>query len=126
MAKVARTIMLSLALAFCASSAVFAQSALEKLRDEGISNIGWVAGNTYGHPIWPQMKPYVGKGGEYYNFFISLGAQTANQEAQAYANIQRYNEWFDRGQSIPFNEPEAMRRAQRSVEIVSEIGELLK
>ena len=58
-----------------------------QLRDQGIKNIGWVAGNAAGRPIWPHVEPYVGKGGNYYNALIRLKTPEGNEEVEAYSNV---------------------------------------
>jgi hypothetical protein len=63
-----------------------------QLRDQGIKNIGWVAGNAAGHPIWPQVEPFVGKGGTYYNALVRLKTPGANEEVEAYSNVALYRE----------------------------------
>lgn len=78
-----------------------------ELRNQAISMLGWVAGNSYAHPIWPEMKPYIGRGGEYYDFFLRLtppGLDRGALEAEAFQNVSLYRKWFDSGQSRPFDE----------------------
>ncbi len=99
---------------------------LEKLRDQGIRNVGWVAGNTQGHPIWPQMRPFVGEGGEYYNAFVRIATCGLDDETVAFMNVRLYNEWVEKGRLFPFNEAESMRRTQRSIQIVKEMTKLMR
>lgn len=98
-----------------------AQDNLRELRDEGLRNIGWVAGNAYGHPVWQDIKRYVGKGGSYYDLFTRLAPQGSNAEAEAYQNVSLYRNWFEKGQDQPFNEKEAVLRIQRVHQIVEEL-----
>jgi hypothetical protein len=73
-----------------------------QLRDQGIKNIGWVAGNAAGHPIWPQFEPFVGEGGNYYNAFIRLQPPGSNDKVEAYSNVALYREWVKTGEKSPF------------------------
>ena len=97
-----------------------AQSFAE-LRNEGICNIGWVAGNAHGHPIWPDVRPYVGEGGEYYDAFLRLLAPGETPEVQAHLNVRLYNECRSQGGQHVFNEAEGMSRIVRSNDIVNEL-----
>lgn len=97
---------------------------IRTLRDEAIQNVGWVAGNSHGHPIWPQMKGYVGRGGSYYKAFVSLappGLSRAEQQAEAHHNVRLYEKWFERGEQAAFNEAEATSRIQRVLQISEEL-----
>ena len=98
---------------------------LRKLRDEAISNIGWVAGNAYGHPIWPEVEPFIGRGGTYYNTLLRTGIPGSDPEIEAALNVQRYREAFDRGKAEAFKEAEGASRLQRVNDIVAEISKLL-
>ena len=94
-----------------------------ELRDEAIRMLGWVAGNSYGHPVWPDVRPYVGRGGEYYDFFVSLsppGLGSGAQEAEAFHNVSLYETWFEKGQTRPFNEPDNMNKIRRILQIAEE------
>lgn len=78
--------------------------------------LGWVAGNSFGHPIWQQVKQYVGKGGEYYEFFLGLappGLSKDAQQAEAFHNVSLYDEWFQRGQKKPFDEIDNMNKIKK-------------
>ena len=97
-----------------------------QLRNQSIKNIGWVAGNTAGHPIWPQVEPYVGKGGNYYNTLIRLKTPGANDEVEAYSNVALYREWVEIGEKASFNEKECMTRIQRTLQIVDELTKMMK
>ncbi len=97
---------------------------LRSLRDEAIKNIGWVAGNSYGHPIWPEIKPFVGKGGSYYEFYLRLAPKNSDHAAEAFYNVSLYEEWFEIGSKQPFNENEGLSRIQRVMQIQDELGKL--
>jgi hypothetical protein len=97
-----------------------------QLRNQGIKNIGWVAGNAVGHPIWPQVEPYVGKGGNYYNALIRLRTPGANDEVEAYSNVALYREWVKIGEKTSFNEEECITRIQRTLQIVDELTKMMK
>lgn len=99
---------------------------LRTLRDEAIANIGWVAGNAYGHLIWPELRPYIGRGGEYYDSFMRLAPPGADHQTEAALNVALYQKWFERGQAAPFNEPEGMRRLERLNALVGETTALLR
>jgi hypothetical protein len=95
-----------------------------ELRDQGIRMLGWVAGNSYAHPIWPQVKPYVGRGGQYYDFLVGLsppGLDRTMQEAEAFHNVRLYQEWFKNGQMRPFNEQDNMNKIKRILQISEEV-----
>ena len=99
-------------------------SLFRELRDQAIRMLGWVAGNTYAHPIWPEMKPYIGRGGEYYDFFLSLsppGLDRSSQEVEAFQNVSLYQEWFERGQARPFNEADNGNKIKRILQIAGEV-----
>jgi hypothetical protein len=119
----------SAALASTAQRSTTAEQAtwkrLRQLRDEGIDNIGWIAGNTRGQAIWPQVEPYVGRDGEYYNAFIRLTTHEADPQTVASMNVGRYRDAVERGQAMPFSESEALSRTRRTVQIVAEMGELM-
>ncbi len=100
-------------------------SLFRQLRDEGIENIGWVAGNSYGHPVWPEVKGYVGKDGDYYNLFVRLAPKGSDHETEAFHNVSLYNKSFEEGQKQPFNEHESTLRTQRILQIVEELKALL-
>ncbi|MDQ3582624.1 MAG: hypothetical protein M3495_13915 [Pseudomonadota bacterium] len=97
-----------------------------QLRDQGIKNIGWVAGNAAGHPIWPQVEPFVGKGGNYYNALIRLKTPGANEEVEAYSNVAIYREWVQIGEKTSFNEDECITRIQRTLQLVDELTKMMK
>lgn len=98
---------------------------LGALRDEGIDNIGWVAGNAYGRPIWAQVKPYVGEDGSYYRVLISLSTQGPNSAGEAMANIDRYKSAVKLGRSQRYDEADMLRRVERTNQIAKEISALL-
>lgn len=91
------------------------------LRDEGIQNVGWVAGNAKGHPIWPQVRDYVTSGGLYYVAFVHLSSGRLPDDAEALANVRLYDAWVKRGASAPFNEKEGVSRIQRMIDIAEEL-----
>jgi hypothetical protein len=93
---------------------------LRRLRDEAIANIGWVAGNAYGHPIWPEVEPFIGPGGTYYEILLRTGIPGSDPEIEASLNVQRYREAFDRGKAATFNEAEGASRLERINEVVAE------
>lgn len=97
-----------------------------QLRDQGIKNIGWVAGNAAGHPIWPQVEPYVGKGGNYYNALVRLKTPGGNEEVEAYSNVSLYREWVKIGEKSSFNENECISKIQRTLQIVDELTKMMK
>lgn len=92
-----------------------------ELRNEGIQNVGWVAGNAKGHPIWPQVRGYVTPGGSYYTAFVHLSSGQLSDDAEALANVRLYNEWVERGSSVPFNEREGTSRIRRMIDIAEEL-----
>ncbi len=86
--------------------------------------LGWVAGNSSGHPVWPEVRPYVGQGGEYYDFFVRLsppGLDRSAQEAEAFHNVNLYREWFEKGQTRPFNEPDNTDKMRRILQIAKDV-----
>ena len=91
------------------------------LRDEGICNIGWIAGNARGHAIWPELRPYVGEGGEYYDGLVRLRAPGETDEVAAYGNVALYDRCSDQGASYPYNEQESMDRVVRLLQIIDEL-----
>lgn len=96
------------------------------LRDEGICNVGWLAGNSYGHPIWPQVRGFVGEGGEYYNAFVLVRAPHESERVAAQANVRLYNQCRERGENAPFNERESISRIQRAIDISEELRLLMR
>lgn len=114
---------------FLVSISVYAYDSEEfkNLRDQGIKNIGWVAGNTEKTPLWPQLKPYVGQGGNYYDAFVRLKAPNEKDEAAAaMSNVGLYRKWKKIGAEQPFNEAEAMMRIQRTIQLSEEIEQMLR
>lgn len=101
------------------------ESRIAELRDEGICNIGWVAGNAYGHPIWPQVREFVDTGGTYYNAFVLLRAPGERDTVAASANVALYRECRERGGQQNFNEAASISRIQRAIDIVAELGRLI-
>ena len=100
-----------------------------ELRDTAIRMLGWVAGNSYGHPIWPQIKSYYGRGGSYYDFFVRLsppGLDKTIQEAEALHNVGLYQEWFEKGQTRPFNEQDNVNKIKRMLQIAEEVVGIYK
>jgi uncharacterized protein YraI len=96
-----------------------------EFRDDGIRLIGWVAGNARNHPIWPEVRGFVGEGGQYYTALVQIAAPGEDHAAAAYANVALYREWVERGQQQPFNEDEAVNRIQRANQVVQELSELM-
>ena len=95
-----------------------------ELRDQAIRMLGWVAGNSYAHPVWPEVKPYVGRGGDYYDFFVRLsppGLDRSAQEAEAFHNVSLYQKWFEKGQTLPFNEADNVNKIRRILQIAEEV-----
>ena len=102
----------------------YAQS-LRELRDEGICNTGWIAGNAYGTAIWPQLRPYVGRDGEFYNGFIRIRApeeDDLDDQLVASMNISLYNECRENGANAPLNGDEIQSRAIRNNQIVDALN----
>lgn len=97
-----------------------------QLRDQGIKNIGWVAGNAAGHPIWPELERYVGEDGNYYNAFIRLKPPGSNDEVEAYSNVALYREWVKTGEKSPFNETDCLAKMQRTLQILPELVKMLE
>lgn len=93
---------------------------VERLRNEALENIGWVAGNAYGRPIWPRIKEYVDEGGSYYNAFI--GIIPNGGAADVMSNIQRYKAAVNRGRGARYDEADMMRRVARTRQISEEIA----
>lgn len=102
-----------------------AQVGLRALRDEAVQHIGWVAGNAYGYPEWSTLRPYVGKGGQYYNFFFGLMPGGSNRRTEISHLASLYREWFTKGQTKPFNVKEANQRIGRVRQIVEDINTYL-
>ncbi len=96
------------------------------LRDEGLQNIGWVAGNARGYSAWETVRPYVDEGGTYYNFFIRLGVPGEPQDIEAHHNLDLYAESVALGKHADHNESEEADRTKRLVAISTEIAALLK
>ena len=95
-----------------------------ELRDHAIRMLGWVAGNTYGTPLWPEVKQNIGRGGVYYNFFVRLrppGLKKRTLEAEAIHNIRLYLEWFEKGQTRTYNEADNMNKLGRILQIGEEV-----
>jgi hypothetical protein len=104
-----------------------ARQQIADLRDEAIDTIGWIAGNARGHTTWSQVQAYVGKGGPYYKFLISLkGPVGSNDEAEALGNLQRYDRAVETGANASFSTSEEVDRTKRAVAISKQIGALLK
>ena len=112
------------------SSARTADGSFEKaarfrrLRNDAIRMLGRIAGNSYEHPIWPEVKPYVARGGQYYDFFLRLappGLSRSEQEAEAFANVRLYQEWFEKGRAQPFNESDNINKIRRIQQIATEV-----
>ncbi len=100
-----------------------------ELRDHAIRMLGWIAGNSYGHPVWPEMKPYVGRGGVYYDFFLRLsppGLDRSAQEVEAFQNVSLYQEWFEKGQTRPFNEADNVNKIRRILQIAREVVDVYR
>lgn len=114
------------AIAALAPDAATAQVGLGELRNEAVQHIGWVAGNAYGHPEWSTLRPYVGKGGQYYNFFFGLILSGSNRRTEISYLASLYREWFTKGQTQPFNVKEANQRIGRVREIVEDINTYLR
>jgi hypothetical protein len=86
--------------------------------------MGWVAGNSSGHPVWPDVKPYVGRNSQYYNFFLRLsppGLTKSEQESEAYHNVALYREWFEKGKKRPFNESDNVNKIKRMYQFAEEV-----
>jgi hypothetical protein len=100
---------------------------VRELRDQGIKNIGWIAGNAAGNPIWPEIEQYVGKRGVYYEFFVRLRTPGGpSDDVQAYSNVSLYNDWVKIGERVPYNEEECTARTQRTLQIIGELTKMLK
>ncbi len=102
------------------------KNAFRELRDQGIQNIGWVAGNSSKHPIWPQMKPFVGRGGTYYETLVRLKVPGSDSQTEAYSNVALYRKWKNIGSKITFNEAECMNRIKRTIQITKELSDLMR
>ncbi len=92
--------------------------------NDAIRMLGRIAGNSYEHPIWPEVKPYVARGGQYYDFFLRLappGLSRSEQEAEAFANVRLYQEWFEKGRAQPFNESDNINKIRRIQQIATEV-----
>jgi hypothetical protein len=97
-----------------------------QLRDQGIKNIGWVAGNAAGHPIWPEVEPFVGEGGNYYNAFVGMNTPGSNGKVEAYSNVALYREWAKAGEKSPSNETDCLTKIQRTLQISDELVKIMK
>lgn len=124
--KVRKTIAI-LAL-FLVSICAYAYDPVEfkDLRNQGIKNIGWVAGNTEKTPLWPQVESYVGRGGSYYDALLRLKASNEDSDAAAMANVNLYTKWKGIGSEQPFNEAEAIRRIQRTIQITDQLKQMME
>lgn len=118
--------MLNLIASLALASTSAAATDMAELRDEAICNIGWVAGNAYGHPIWPQVRDFVGEGGTYYDAFVRLRAPGESDELAASANVALYQECRERGQGLAFNERASISRIQRVIDISEELRGVLR
>lgn len=96
------------------------------LRDEGIADIGWVAGNARGHPIWPDVKMHFGEEGDVYDRLMMLGTPGQTQTISAGLNVALYDRSVEQGAAAYYDEAEETRRAVRVSQIFKELGELLK
>ena len=100
-----------------------------ELRDHAIRMLGWVAGNTYGTPLWPEVEQNIGRDGVYYDFFVRLappGLNSSTQQLEAFKNVSLYQEWFDKGQTRPFNEADNMNKLRRMMQISEEVIDLYR
>lgn len=88
------------------------------LRDEALDNIGWVAGNAYGRPLWPKVQGFVGEGGSYYEAFVAI-APEGQTAAQAMSNLARYKRAVELGKRSRYDERDMMRRIERVNQITS-------
>ena len=105
------------------SQSVLAQGSLRGLRDDAIRHMGWIVGNTENHRIQREMKQAKGSGGNYYEVFMRLAPRGSDHQTEAWGNVSLYRDWFEKGRMAQlFNEPEGMRRLQRVLQIIEEIG----
>jgi len=91
--------------------------------------LGWVAGNSYGHPVWPQVEPYVSRDGQYYDYFVRLappGLSQREKEAEAFHNVNLYEEWFEKGQAQPFNEDDNVAKVARMFQLAGEVVDVYR
>jgi len=124
MARKRFNVTLCIAVILFGTHSAWAQSVAD-LRDEGICNTGWIAGNAYGTAIWSQLRPYVGENGEFYNGFIRIRAPSEDGlegRLVASMNINLYNECRERGSNMPFNGEEIESRAIRNNQIIDELN----
>ena len=89
-----------------------------ELLDEALYNLGYVAGNAYGHAIWSEARQFVGIDGEYTMAFRQLGRPGVDDLGAALRNRQRYEEGAEAGRATPFDENENLSRTQRVIQIM--------
>jgi len=110
---------------YFSSAYSFDKKSFRQLRNEGIKITGWVAGNASQHPAWPQIKPYVGRGGTYYNAFVRVKTPGSNSETEAYMNISLYRKWKNIGRKRYYNEKVITYKIQRANQIVRQLSRML-
>lgn len=96
------------------------------LRDQGIQNIGWVAGNASDNAIWPQVEPYVGKSGTLYKAFLFAVSPGADETAEVISNVDLYNVWLEKGEQAPHDEAACMAKTKETQDLAEELKRLLQ
>lgn len=96
------------------------------LRDEGITNIGWIAGNAKGHPGWSMLRQHYGEDGDIYNGFIVLGTPGQAADTSAAINVSLYDQATEKGAAAKYDEAEETLRALRIAEVLKELTALMK
>ena len=100
-----------------------------ELRDDGIRLVGWIAGNSQLHPVWPEVESFVGRNGEYTRYFIRLappGVSERDGEAEALHNVLLYNDWVKKGRDKPFNEYDNIQKFKRIQQLAAEVLDAAK
>ena len=109
----------------CADAFAFDEGRFRQLRDQGIMDVGWVSGNASKHPIWAELEPFLGRGGTYYEAFVSLKTPSGDAKTEAYGNVALHREWFKIGEGQPFNEDECISKIQRAQQLSAELTEMM-
>lgn len=107
---------LAIAIAWCANPAsLHAQDkaqTLRAIRDAAISDLGWMTGNAKGTPAWEKVAPYTAPGGKYYEKWMHLKPAGADSKKEFEHNLKVFQEGYDKGRNVQYNEAESLRRAK--------------
>ncbi|MET4805530.1 hypothetical protein [Limibacillus sp. MBR-115] len=114
----------ALALPLLAAHLASAQGHPCDRRDEGLTLIGWVAGNSYDSYLWPQVRQYAGVTGHDYLSLASAGCSGGDQEAEAKASYRLYQKAFASGRADPFDQAESLSRLRQAQDITQELRQM--